>query len=70
LIRLIITTVINKREKVQFSLGLINHNDMKRYRGSEDTAQPLLTSALDKSEWSASRPGPFTPGKEPTIPTE
>jgi hypothetical protein len=25
-------------------------------------APPLLTSALDEGEWSASRPGRFTPG--------
>jgi hypothetical protein len=28
-----------------------------------------LTSALDGSEWSASRPGCFTPRKEPLLPT-
>jgi hypothetical protein len=27
-----------------------------------------LTSALDGGEWSASRPGRFTPGKEPLLP--
>jgi hypothetical protein len=27
----------------------------------------LLTSALDEKEWSASRPGPFTPGKEKSV---
>jgi len=27
----------------------------------------LLTSALEGCEWSASDPGPFTPGKEPPI---
>jgi len=29
----------------------------------------LLTSALDGDECSASRPGRFTPGKEPQMPT-
>jgi hypothetical protein len=27
-----------------------------------------LISALDGREWSASRPGRFTPGKEPLVP--
>jgi hypothetical protein len=27
-----------------------------------------LTSALDREEWSASRPSRFTPGKEPLVP--
>jgi len=27
-----------------------------------------LTSALDGGEWSASRPGRFTPEKEPLVP--
>jgi hypothetical protein len=31
--------------------------------GSGCTAPPFLTSALDGSEWSPSRPGRFTPGK-------
>jgi hypothetical protein len=29
-----------------------------------------LTSALDGGEWSASRPGHFTPGKEPLVPIQ
>jgi hypothetical protein len=30
----------------------------------------FLTSALVRGEWSASRPGPFTPEKEPPVPIE
>jgi hypothetical protein len=31
--------------------------------GSEGIAPAFLTSALDKDEWSASRPGRYTPGE-------
>jgi hypothetical protein len=47
------------------SCGIVNkgkvvppHEDMLRSGG---IAPPLLTSALDAVEWSASRPGRFTP---------
>jgi hypothetical protein len=33
--------------------------------GSGGIAPPLLTSALDGGEWSASRPGRFIPGERP-----
>jgi hypothetical protein len=35
-----------------------------RYRATHS-----LTSALDGGEWSALRPGRFTPGKDPLVPT-
>jgi hypothetical protein len=35
--------------------------------GSGGTAPSFLTSELDGGEWSASRPGRFTPGKEPPV---
>jgi hypothetical protein len=31
--------------------------------GNRGIAPPFMTSALDKGEWSASRPGRFTPGE-------
>jgi hypothetical protein len=47
-----------------FPLCLINwelcHEDIW---GSGGTAPPILPSALDRGEWSASRPGRFTPGE-------
>jgi hypothetical protein len=36
---------------------------MKTYGGSGCIAPQFLTSALDGGEWSASRPGRFTPGE-------
>jgi hypothetical protein len=36
--------------------------------GSEGIPPPILTSTLVRGEWSASRPGRFTPGKEPRYP--
>jgi hypothetical protein len=38
---------------------------MKTYGGVDEQTRVCLTSALGRSEWSASRPGRFTPGKEP-----
>jgi len=37
---------------------------MKACSGSGGTAPLILTSALDGGEWSTSRPGRFSPGKE------
>jgi hypothetical protein len=48
-------------QKVKLSLRL--HYAMKTYSGG-GIAPPFLTSALDGGEWSASRPGRFTPGKQ------
>jgi hypothetical protein len=36
---------------------------MKTLWGSGGIAPPFVTSALDAGEWSASRPGRFTPGE-------
>jgi hypothetical protein len=36
---------------------------MKAYLGAEIQLHAFLTSALDASEWSSSRPGSFTPGE-------
>jgi hypothetical protein len=41
---------------------------MTTYRGIGGIAPPFLTSELDAVEWSASCPGCFTPGKEPSVP--
>jgi hypothetical protein len=38
------------------------------FGGSGGIAPLLLTSALDGSDWSDSRSGRFTPGKEPSVP--
>jgi len=40
---------------------------MKTHEGVEVQLRALLTSALDEGEWSASRPGCFTPGKETPV---
>jgi hypothetical protein len=42
---------------------------MKAYGGVHIQIQIFLTSALLGGEWSASRPGRFTAGKEPPVPT-
>jgi hypothetical protein len=41
---------------------------MKAYGGMDVWIHVFLTSALVGGEWSASRPGRFTPGKEPPVP--
>jgi hypothetical protein len=41
---------------------------MKAYAGVDVYIHIFLTSALDRCEWSASRPGRFTPGKELPVP--
>jgi hypothetical protein len=43
---------------------------MKTYGGGGGIAPLFLVWALDGGEWSASRPGRFTPGKEPPVPVE
>jgi hypothetical protein len=43
------------------------HYAMKVY-GGVDVYTHILTSALAGGEWSVSRPGHFTPGKEPPVP--
>jgi hypothetical protein len=51
------------RWKVKLSLCLTKHHAMKTYWGMEVQLHAFLTSALDGSEWSASRPDRFTPRK-------
>jgi hypothetical protein len=36
--------------------------------GSEDIAPPFLTLTVDRGEWSASRPGRFTPKEKLMVP--
>jgi hypothetical protein len=52
----------------KLSLRLTNYIAMKTYVGVEVQLHSFLTSALDGSEWSASQPGRFPPGKSPTLP--
>jgi hypothetical protein len=60
---LFLTIKHNKNNKeAKLSLCLIKHHGMKTYGGG-GVAPPFLTSALDGSEWSASRPCRFTPGE-------
>jgi hypothetical protein len=48
--------------KVKFSCALTEHHAMKAYWGVEVYSFiHFLSSALDGGEWSASRPGRFTP---------
>jgi hypothetical protein len=42
---------------------------MKTYGGVDVQIHIFLTSALVGGEWSASRPGRFTPGKEAPVTT-
>jgi hypothetical protein len=44
---------------------ILYHGDI---RGSEDIAPPFLISALNDDDWSASRPGRFTPDGKPRFP--
>jgi hypothetical protein len=46
-------------------LYLLKHHAMKTYGVVKVKLHAFLTSALDGGEWSASRPDPFTPGKDP-----
>jgi hypothetical protein len=41
---------------------------MKAYGGVDALIHIFLTSALAGGEWSASRPGRFTPGEKPGVP--
>jgi hypothetical protein len=50
-----------KVKKVKLSLCLTKHHAMKTHWGVEVQLHAFLTSALDGGEWSASRPGCFTP---------
>jgi hypothetical protein len=43
---------------------------MKTYWGVDVQLHSFLTSKLDGVEWSVSRPGRLTPGKEPLVPLD
>jgi hypothetical protein len=47
--------------KLSLCFFLTKHHAMKAYWGVEDSSTYYLTSALDGGDWSASRPGRFTP---------
>jgi hypothetical protein len=51
----------SNKVKVKLPLCLTKHHSMKTYWGVEVLLHAFLTSALDGGEWSASRPGRFTP---------
>jgi hypothetical protein len=50
-----------KLKLVNLSLRLIKHRSMKTYGGVEVQLPAFLTSALDRGEWSALRPGRLVP---------
>jgi hypothetical protein len=56
----------NPTIKVKLSLCLTKHHAVKSYWGSGIYLHTLI-SEIDEDEWSASRPGRFNPGKEPTV---
>jgi hypothetical protein len=60
------TLCVKVKEKL--SLGLTKHHAMKTYWRCGSIAPRILTLALDGSEWSASLPGRFTHGEDPTVP--
>jgi hypothetical protein len=61
--------IIPKVKKVKFSLCLVNQTPCnENLWGNGRIAPPFFTSTLDEGEWSASRPGSFTPGKSPPVP--
>jgi hypothetical protein len=58
-----------QEQKAKRSLRVINYaQSYDDVWGSGGIAPPLQTSAIDRDEWSASRPGRFTPGIKPTVP--
>jgi hypothetical protein len=57
------------RPYVWLKLKLFHYTPWRRLRGEEYSSYSLSTSALDRAEWSASRPGrALAPGKGPTVP--
>jgi hypothetical protein len=48
--------------------GLCKHYAMETYGGVDIETDVFLTLAVFGGEWSASRPGRFTPGEEPQVP--
>jgi hypothetical protein len=59
-----------KNKKVNFSLCLTKHYAMKAYKGVDVYIYIFVTSALVGGDWSASRPGRFTPGWSPRYPLD
>jgi hypothetical protein len=54
---------IELKVKVKLFLCLTKHHTMKAYWELRYSSTHSLTSALDGGEWSASRPGRFTPSE-------
>jgi hypothetical protein len=65
---ILLLIIIVKLVKVKLSLQLIHfspyHED---FWGSGHIVPTFLTSTLDGGEWSASRPGLFTPGENTPV---
>jgi hypothetical protein len=58
-----------QNSKVVIVLLLTEHHPHEDVLGEwRYSSSHSLTSALDGGEWSASRSGRFTPGKEPLVP--
>jgi hypothetical protein len=53
----------------KLSLSLIKHHAMKKYEDVWEggVISPPFTSAIDGSEWLASRPAVFPPGEQPPV---
>jgi hypothetical protein len=60
-----VSNIIVKGKKGKISLIIIKHYAMKAYGGVNVQTHIFLISVRDGGEWLASRPGRFTPGKEP-----
>ena len=57
---------LNKGNKGEESLAV---NALRAYKGNRGIGQFIfLTSAVDGGEWLTSRPGRFTPGRDPRYP--
>jgi len=55
------TTAVSECCDLYFALSVSEHHTMKAYWGSGCIAPAFLISALEGGQWSASRPGRFTP---------
>jgi hypothetical protein len=56
--------------KANLSMVLTMYHAMKTFEGVDLQLQVFLTTALDGSEWSASRPRRFIPGKRALLPMQ
>jgi hypothetical protein len=49
------------------AIPVLSTTPLRRIGGVEGYLHAFLTSEIDGGEWSASRPGRFTPGKKPFV---